>query len=456
VNLARLILENTDVLLLAAPTNHLDMRATEWLEEYLLKFKGTVLIISHDRYFLDNVVTRTIELENGKAAFYGGNYSFYVLEKERRYQEQLKKYEREQTEAKRLQEAADRLYQWGTGNAKLMKKSFAIQSRIERLVQTDRPTKEKSLSARFGEKSFKGGEVLVLKGVSKGFEGKRLFSDVELLVTGGERIALLGDNGTGKSTLLKLILEEARPDTGIIKKGPSVKIAYLPQIVSFPNPYRTLVDTLIYEDNCSSQTARNRLGAFKFSGEDVFKQVGDLSGGERSRLKLCLLMKEGINLLILDEPTNHLDISSREWIEEAVADYEGTLLFVSHDRYFISRFATRIWELESGRLADFRGDYEKFRAAKAAQTTVPQAKPQQKDKPTAKSKPKSRGALSDQRKLDRLEGEITKLEEKLKVITEQKNAYCSDYEKLLELDGEEAALNAELEEKYLQWAELTE
>lgn len=451
VNLARLILEDTDILLLDEPTNHLDINATEWLEDYLAKFRGTVLIISHDRYFLDHAVTRTIEILNGKAEFYGGNYSFYVAEKERRYQEQLKKYESEQAEARRLQEAADRLYQWGTGNKNLMKKSFAIQSRIERLVQTERPTKEKSLKARFGEREFHGDEVLVLKGVSKYYDGNKLFSDIDLLVQGGERIALIGDNGTGKSTLIKIILDELKPDTGIVKKGPSVKTAYLPQIVHFEHPYRTLVDTLVYEDDCSPQTARNRLGAFKFPGEDAFKQVCDLSGGEQSRLKLCTLMKEGINLLILDEPTNHLDIASREWIEEAVEDYGETLLFVSHDRYFISRFATRIWELEDGKITDFKGTYEKYRAYKAARPK--QVTPARETKSAAKVKQKK--PASNEKQQAKLEREIAALEEKLNNIAAQKEEFCADYEKLLELDRDEAAHQQQLDAKYDEWAELS-
>jgi ATPase subunit of ABC transporter with duplicated ATPase domains len=451
VNLARLILEDTDILLLDEPTNHLDINATEWLEEYLGKFKGTVLIISHDRYFLDNAVTRTIEILNGKAEYYGGNYSFYVIEKERRFQEQLKKYEYEQTEAKRLQESADRLYQWGTGNKNLMKKSFAIQSRIERLVKTERPTKEKSLNARFGEKEFHGDEVLVLKGVSKYYDGKMLFSDIDMLVKGGERIALIGDNGTGKSTLIKIILDEMKPDSGIVKKGPSIKAAYLPQIVHFSHPHRTLVDTLVYEDDCSPQTARNRLGAFKFSGEDVFKCVGDLSGGEQSRLKLCTLMKEGVNFLILDEPTNHLDIASREWIEEAVEDFGETLLFVSHDRYFISRFATRIWELEGGKITDFKGTYEKFRAMKTSQT---KPAPSSKEAKAQKDNPKK--PVSVEKQVAKLERDIAMLEEKLAALSEQRNVFCSDYEKLLELDKEEAELRTLLESKYTDWAELSE
>jgi ATP-binding cassette subfamily F protein 3 len=451
-NLARLILENTDVLLLDEPTNHLDMRATEWLEDYLLKFKGTVLIISHDRYFLDRVVSRTIEIVNGKAEFYGGNYSFYVAEKERRYLEQLKKYEREQTEAKRLQESADRLYQWGTGNKNLMKKSFAIQSRIERLAKTERPDKEKKLKARFGEKSFRGDEVLVMKGVTKSFDNRRLFEGVELEVHGGERIALIGDNGTGKSTLVKMILDEEKPDSGIIKKGPAVKAAYLPQIIKFKNPYRSLLDTLVYEENCSPQTARNRLGAFKFPGEDVLKAVGDLSGGEQSRLRLCILMKEDINFLILDEPTNHLDIASREWIEEALEDYEETLLFVSHDRYFINRFATRVWELENGRITDFLGTYEQYRAMKetqAKQVTVRKESERQQ-------KPKKKGAPNTEKQLARLEREIAKAEEELRMLNQKREEFCSDYEKLIELDAEEAALKEQLDEKYLEWAELAE
>lgn len=455
VNLARLIIENTDILLLDEPTNHLDINATEWLEEYLKKFRGTVLIISHDRYFLDNVVTRTVEIENGKAAFYSGNYSYYVQEKERRYQEQLVRYEREQAEAKRLQEAADRLHQWGTGNKRLVKKAFAIEKRIERLVQTERPRREKSIAARFGEKEFRGDEVLVLKNVSKSFDGRALFSGFDALVTGGERIALIGDNGAGKTTLLRLILGEEKPDSGIIRLGPSVKAAYLPQAVSFSNENRTLVDTLVFETGCTPQTARNRLGAFKFYGEDVFKLVRDLSGGEKSRLKLCILMQEDINLLILDEPTNHLDIASREWIEQALEEYGETLLFVSHDRYFISRFATRIWEIEDGRMTDFSGGYEAYRARKAAAAAAPAPKPKQAKDEGGKKRP-PRGAPAVEKQIRRLEREIATLEEKLAGIEAQKLEHASDYVRLMELDEEAAAVSAELDAKYEEWGALAE
>jgi len=457
INLARLILEKTDILLLDEPTNHLDTNAVEWLEDYISKFKGTVLIISHDRHFLDKSVTRIVEIANGKAEFYNGNYSFYVVEKERRFEEQLKKYEKEQAEAKRLQEAADRLYQWGTGNKLLMRKSFAIESRIERIVQTGKPTKEKTMRARFGETDFEGDEVLVMKGISKAFDQKTLFSELELEIKGGESIALIGDNGTGKSTLIKLIMGEMRPDSGFLRKGPQVKVAYLPQQVHFDHPERTLLDTMIYEAKCTPQTARNRLGAFKFSGEDVFKCVSDLSGGEKSRLRLCILMMDDINFLILDEPTNHLDIASREWIEDAVAEFEGTLLFVSHDRYFTNKFATRVWELANGTIRDFRGTYEEYREACAKEKKQEQVikTQEKKDKPKkeVQKKPKPK---SSEKLIAKLEKEIAALEAKQAEIEALIEEFSSDYQKLTELQAESEEINAQLEEKMEQWMELSE
>ena len=366
VNLARLILEDTDILLLDEPTNHLDLRATEWLEEYLDKFKGTVLTVSHDRYFLDKVVNRIVEIQAGKAEFYSGNYSFYVVEKERRYEEKLRQYEKEQAKIEQLEKAAEQMRVWAySGMDKTFKRVKSMEKRIERMRTTDRPTRERKMEVRFGEREFRGDEVLTIKGLTKSFGERTLFSNLSLEVAGGERIALLGDNGSGKTTLLKILLGEEEPDAGKVRMGPTVKVGYLPQHVHFDHPERNLVDTLIYEQDCTAQTARNRLAAFKFRGEDVFKPVSALSGGEQSRLRLCMLMDEKINLLILDEPTNHLDIQSREWIEEAVEEYEGNLLFVSHDRYFIDRFASRIWMLEDGHITDFRGNYQEYQAARA-------------------------------------------------------------------------------------------
>jgi len=448
INLARLILEDTNILLLDEPTNHLDMRAVEWLEEFLLKFKGTVLVISHDRYFLDKTISRAIEINDGKPEFYSGNYSFYVTEKQQRYELQLEKYQREQAEARRLNEAADRLYMWGTGNKALMRKSFAIRTRAQRAISTDKPGRDKTMRVKFGEREFKGDEVLVAAELVKSFDERKLIDIGELVVHGGERIAVIGDNGAGKTTLVKLIMGEIAPDSGFIKLGPSVKPAHLPQIVRFDHPRRTLHDTLVYGLNISPQMARNRLGAFMFSGEDVFKQVGDLSGGEKSRLRLCMLMNSEINLLVLDEPTNHLDLPSREWIEGAVDKYAGTLIFISHDRYFIDRFATRIWELENGVFTDFHGTYSTYRLQKASNHKAAPAARQPKER-AAKIKP------SDiQKELRGLEREIGKLEDELECIKNQREEFSSDYQKLMELDERELMAHARLDDLLEDWEQL--
>jgi len=466
INLARLILENTDILLLDEPTNHLDLNATMWLEEFLVKFRGTVLVISHDRYFLDKTINRAIEISNGKAEFYSGNYSYYVEEKKRRYQEQLEKYQREQAESKRLNDSADRLQQWGIGNSQLMKKSFAVRTRAERVLKTDRPDRDRKMRARFSEREFRGDEVLLIKGLSKSFNQNELFYIDELLVQGGEKIAIIGDNGTGKTTLVKIIMGEEKPDSGFARRGPSVKPAYLPQIIHFENPHRSILDTLIYDQNESPQTARNRLGAYLFSGEDVFKYVGDLSGGEKSRLRLCMLMNGEINLLILDEPTNHLDLASREWIEGAVEQYEETLLFISHDRYFINKFATRIWVLEDGGFVDFHGSYDEYvkstsmrpagrarnDAGKSKRTAGPiHAMGRVRDDGRIKIKPSE-----VQKELRRLEREIEKLETELEVVEGLREKHATDYEKLMELDEQEAGLKSELDLLLVRWEETTE
>ena len=463
VNLARLILEDTDILLLDEPTNHLDLRATEWLEEYLGKFKGTVLTVSHDRYFLDQVVDRIIEIQEGRAEFYQGSYSFYAVEKERRYEEKLKQYEKEQAKIEQLEKAAEQMRVWAySGMDKTFKRVKSMEKRIERMRVTDRPKKERKMEVRFGEREFRGDEVLTIKGLTKGFGGRTLFSGLGLEVAGGERIALIGDNGSGKTTLLKMILGEEAPDGGKVRMGPTVKVGYLPQYVHFDHPERSLVDTLIYAQDCTAQSARNRLAAFKFRGEDVFKPVSALSGGEQSRLRLCMLMDEKINLLVLDEPTNHLDIQSREWIEEAVEEYEGNLLFVSHDRYFIDRFASRIWLLENGQITDFRGTYQEFQAARArgaagqaASDTVPApakaAEPERK-----KEKPKRPGGTKNlEKEVTAAERAVAKAEEAMDALSLQIEEASADYLKLQELYEQREALEAELQGLYDRWETLS-
>ena len=455
VNLGRLILEDTDVLLLDEPTNHLDLRCTEWLEDYLSRFKGTVLTISHDRWFLDKVVSRVIELENGKAEFYAGNYSYYVEEKERRYQEKLRQYEKEQAKIEQLQAAADKMHLWAfMGNDKLHKRAFSMEKRIERLRKTDKPRKDRKLEIKFGEREFRGDEVMVIKDLKKSFGERTLFEHVDLEVVGGERIALLGDNGTGKSTLIKMIMGEEVPDAGKIRLGPTVKIGYLPQIIHFDRPDRNLVDTMLYAQNCSTQEARDRLAAFDFRGEDVFKSVSTLSGGEQSRLRLCMLMDNKINLLILDEPTNHLDLNSREWIEEAVADYTGNLLFVSHDRYFINQFATRIWMLEDGKITDFEGTFAEYRAWK--EKKLPAPPPKKEEAPVKKEKPKRTGGTKMlEKEVAAAEREVTKAEERMYDLTQEIEASSSDYLKLTELYEQREALEEEIAHLYAVWERLS-
>ncbi len=461
VNLARLILEETDILLLDEPTNHLDMNATEWLEDYLLHFRGTVLTISHDRYFLDKAVQRIVELTDGRAELYPGNYSFFVEEKQRRYEEAMKAWEKNQKQIAQLQKAADDLHLWAfMGNDKLHKRAFSMEKRIERLKQTEKPTAEKRLKARFGEREFRGDDALVIHDLCKSFDGRTLFDGVELQVTGGERIALIGDNGTGKSTFLSILTGQLAPDRGSCRFGPAVKAAMLEQQVHFERMDRNLVDTMLYEGGCTPQQARDRLGAFGFSGEDAFKFVGDLSGGELSRLRLCILMKEDVNFLILDEPTNHLDILSREWMEDALTDYSEALLFVSHDRWFISRFATRIWELEDGVITDWRCGFEEYRARKERQRQAALAKQAEEKKQLKKEQPKKEkpagGQKALQRKLSATEREIAALEARVKELEAAVEENATDYEALSRLFEEKAAAEAELEEKYEDWGALSE
>ena len=447
VNLARLLLEKTDILLLDEPTNHLDLRSVEWLERYINAFKGTVLMISHDRYFLDQVAQRVIEITDGHAEFYSGNYSFYMDEKQARFDLQMKQYQQEQAKLKQLGFTVERMKGWGINNRTLYRRAMSIQHRMERIKKTEKPKTEKTMKASFGEKGFSGDVVFKTKGMEKSFGDRTLFSDVELLVEGGERIAILGDNGTGKTTFIRCLLGE-EDCQGKIQFGPTVKWGYLPQNIHFDHPERTLYDTMLYEKNCTPQVARDRLGQFLFQGEDVFKTVGTLSGGEQSRLRLCMLMDEKINLLILDEPTNHLDIASREWVEAAIEEFEGALLFVSHDRYFIEKFAERIWLLEDGKIRDFPCGYAKYRAIlereAAAQPVVAPAPKEKKEKP--------KGGTKEQDKLiRRLEREIEKQEQVVASFDAPIEAASADYQELTRLLAEKEAAEAVLMELMEAW-----
>ena len=447
VNLARLLLEKTDILLLDEPTNHLDLRSVEWLESYINSFKGTVLAISHDRYFLDTIAQRVIEIVDGHAEFYSGNYSFYMDEKQARFNLQLKQYEQEQAKLKQLGYTVERMKGWGINNRTLYRRAMSIQHRMERIKKTERPKTEKTMKATFQQKDFAGDVVFQMKNVEKSFGQRTLFSGVELKVEGGERIALLGDNGTGKSTFIKCLLGD-EDCAGKIQFGPTVKWGYLPQIIHFSHPERTLYDTMLFEKNCTPQTARDRLGAFLFQGEDVFKKVGDLSGGEQSRLRLCMLMDEKINLLILDEPTNHLDIASREWVEAAIEEFEGVLLFVSHDRYFIEKFAERIWLLEDEKIRDFKCGYKKYRSIIEHESA---AKPQVVDAPKPKKEKPKGGTKETDKLIRRLEREIEKQEGVIAELDVAIEGAAADYQELTRLLGEKEDAETVLMDLMEQW-----
>ena len=461
VNLARLILEDTDILLLDEPTNHLDLHATEWLEAYLDAFRGTVLAISHDRYFLDRTVKRILELDAGKVVSYTGNYSAYAVERERRLLEQARRYKKEQAEIERLTETARKMHEHNT--ELLHKRAFSIEKRIERMRTVSRPAQRRKLDARFAAADFHGDEVLSLRNLSMSYGQKRLFDGISLKIEGGERIALIGDNGVGKSTLLKLIMGEEYADAGRIRIGPQTRISYLPQVMEFDNPAATLLDTMLSaKRNLSAQSARNRLAVYDFTGEDVFKPVYVLSGGEQSRLRLCILMDDETNLLILDEPTNHLDIASREWIEDAVEAYDGALLFVSHDRYFINRFATRIWELADGTITDYPMGFAQYRAMKAQEEAekLRQAEIERaeaaREKKAAKPVRGGRQQQSAKRQLTICERDIARLEARIATLDASIEEHATDYEKLTELSAERDAAQSELDTLYERWETLSE
>ncbi len=450
VNLARIILEHTDILLLDEPTNHLDMDSVRWLGDYLDAYRGTVLTISHDRYFLDQCCERIIELRGGKCDFYAGSYSFYADERERRYEQQLARHENELAEVKRLEAVSRKMHEHGTEH--LAKRAASIDKRIARMKVTDRPKKEKKLSMTFGDPNYETEEVLKVRDITKSFEGRTILQNVSFNVRNRERVAILGDNGTGKTTLLRILLGELEADSGTVKKGVGLRPAYLPQQVHFANERRTLIDTLLYDKNVTVQTARNRLGAFQFSGEDQLKIVATLSGGEKSRLRLCELMYDPLNLLVLDEPTNHLDLLSREWIEEAVEGFTGTLLFVSHDRYFVSRFATRVIYLENGTYTDFQGTYDEFLAWRESNPpeTVPE-QPQKAAPKAEKSKNRGGGTKSLTKRVAVLEREIAALEEQLAALDAEMERCASDPDKLCELVAQREEADGQLLGKMEEW-----
>ena len=457
VMLGKLMLEKPDILLLDEPTNHLDLSSIEWLEEFLKAYEGTAIIISHDRYFLDRVVSRIVEIVDGKAELYAGNYSYYFQEKQERYEAQLARFSQEQKKIKQLEDAARRMHEWAerANNDAMHKRAFSIEKRIERMDKTDKPVRERQMNTAFAEHTFSGKDIVFARGLHKKYGDRTILDKLDLLVRRNERVAILGDNGSGKSTLMGIIAGEVQPDGGTIKVGDSARFAYLPQTVTFADPKLSILGTVTRTLSLPEGVARGLLARYKFRQEDVHKTVETLSGGEKSRLRLCIMMQKDVNLLLLDEPTNHLDIDSREWLENALEDFTGTLVFVSHDRYFIRKFADRISELAGGRIQDYYGDYEYFRESKAArqQSGPPDIKKQemQREKVGIRTLPAKPKSTEGKIEIEELEAAIMVREEELKDINLSMENAGSDYEALNSLYKEKLRLQAILEELYEKW-----
>lgn len=456
VILGKILLQKPDMLLLDEPSNHLDMSSIEWLEGYLKAYKGTVMIISHDRYFLDKVVTKIVEIEEGETSFYDGNYSYYVKEKQRRVFEQFEAYKDQQKKIKAMEKAIKQLRQWAIqgDNEKFFKRAESMQKRLDKIQKIDKPLIEQpKIQLDFGDADRSGKDVVNIKGLCKSFGEKNILENLNFNIRYGERVALIGDNGSGKSTVIKTLLGEVEADYGEVKLGSNIKIGYLPQNIIFNNEELTVLEVFREDMNILEGPARGILAKFLFYGESVFKKVKSLSGGEKSRLKLCKLIQNEINLLILDEPTNHLDIDSRENLEEALMEFSGTILFISHDRFFINKLAERVCELEDKKIISYQGNYEYYKEKKN-EMNKGKAETYEKEKKT-KNKESIEKQVSNNKikEAKRLEDIIQELEIKLKAINSEMNDSGNEYYKLLELDKERVKIQQELDLTIEKWME---
>ncbi len=363
VNLAKLILSEPDILCLDEPTNHLDIESLEFLEELIFNYKGTVLIVSHDRYFLDKVITKTVLLENGKENIYYGNYSYFVKEDERRTLAQFENYKNQQKQIEKMKEAITTLRKFGdiAKNEMFYKRAKSIEKRLEKMSIIDKPIIEKKpINIKFKMQKRSGNDVVKIENLEKAFDEKVIFENLNMNINYGEKVALIGKNGSGKSTLIKMILGEDNNYKGTIKLGTSIEIGYIPQNIIFENEKETILNYFIKDTNLSETEARTILAKYGFRQENVFKKVGNLSGGEKVRILLMKLIQKNINFLILDEPTNHIDIDTREILEDALKSYNGTVLFISHDRFLINKLAERILHIEENNIQSYYGNYDNF------------------------------------------------------------------------------------------------
>jgi len=480
VVLASQLIVRPDLLLLDEPTNHLDLERVEWLEGYLKEYDGTIVLISHDRYFLDRVVTRTIELEDGEAHVSAGGYTDYMQEKERRLLQQFEEFKEQQKVIKKMKETIRQLEEWGRigGNEKFFRRAASMRKALERMEKVKRPVLERR-NADFDMRTEDrtGRRVAVLDDVQKCYGSRTILNGVSGLLEYGDKIALIGRNGSGKTTLFKLLLGEEQPSAGKLEWGARVDVGYLAQQEEPADPKLTVLEHFRLEAGVEEGEARGILARYLFYGADVFRSVGQLSGGEWTRLRLALLVQRKPNVLLLDEPTNHLDIASREALEDSLADYDGTVLAISHDRYFVNRLASRVWELENGRMTAYLGDFEAYRTKKLEQLPR-RAEAEHADKDASARPGKTvrnaersaapasvsrsdagSGAAASSRSgkpevtAERLERQIAALEAEMQELDRQMES-LGDTEELARLWSERERCSFEYNELLARWAEL--
>ena len=460
LSLGKLLLSGANLLLLDEPTNHLDIESVEWLEGFLRDFTGAALIISHDRYFLDRVTNRTMELEHGHVKLFKGNYTAYQQFKKQEREVQRKHYENSMREMKRIEGIIAQQRQWN--REKNIRTAESKEKMLEGMkAELEIPESElDSLRFAFQPRMVSGNDVILASGLAKSFEEKKLFAKVELHVRRGDRAFLLGPNGCGKTTLLRVLLGRTPADQGRFTFGTNVQIGYFDQGLAGLHPEKTVLDEIWDTYPAMTQTqVRSALAAFLFQGEDVYKQVQTLSGGEKARTALLKLMLSGANLLLLDEPTNHLDISSREALEDALSGYEGTMLIVSHDRYFINKLANRVLHLTHDGVKEYLGGYDDYVQALDNQPRpgkVAAEKPKQNDYKLRKERESERRKLMG--RIPRCEQEIAAIDEETAALNAQleQPQVAADYAKVLELTQQLAALHEKQEELYAEWEKMQE
>ena len=467
VFLAKLLLEEPDIILLDEPTNHLDLRSIEWLESYLLNYKGAVIIVSHDRYFLDKIVSKVIDIENGNVQMYLGNYTDFSNKKQMLLDAKMKEYLNQQQEIKHQESVITKLKQFN--REKSIKRAESRQKQLEKIERVEAPqTYSENMRLSLDISKESGKDVLTVQNLSKSFDHKKLFWDINFEIKRGERVAIIGDNGTGKTTLLKIINGLLEPDTGEVIYGSNVSVAYYDQEHQVLHMDKTLFDELsdTYPEMTNTQI-RNILAAFLFTGEDVYKKIADLSGGERGRVSLVKLMLSKANFLLLDEPTNHLDIVSKDVLENALTNFPGTVCYVSHDRYFINKTVTRILDLTENRLLNYIGNYDYYiEKREAVEEAANLTNTEQAEKPADVSESKKEWidnkTVQAQKKkvknaLNKCEKEISEIEDKLQAVDEEfanpENA--SNVGKLMELQKQKEALEKRLDKLMEDWEELT-